>query len=72
MKNLMKAPMSSTTDSWPSKNPCVKERLEGKLRLALDHLLARGFRLDIRGLRRNRDGQLSWETKVSVGSQCKL
>lgn len=27
MKNLMKAPMRRTTDSWPSKNPCVKERL---------------------------------------------
>lgn len=35
MKNLMKAPMRSTTDSWPSKNPWVKERLEGKLKLAI-------------------------------------
>lgn len=29
MKNLMKAPIRSTTESWPSKNPCVKDRLEG-------------------------------------------
>jgi hypothetical protein len=27
MKNLMKAPISSTTDSWPNKNPCVNDRL---------------------------------------------
>lgn len=27
MKNLMKAPINSTTDSWPSRKPCVKERL---------------------------------------------
>lgn len=27
MKNLIKAPISSTTDSWPTRRPCVKERL---------------------------------------------
>lgn len=28
MKNLMKAPIRITTDSCPSRNPCVNERLE--------------------------------------------
>lgn len=27
MKNLMKAPMRITTESWPSRRPWVKERL---------------------------------------------
>lgn len=27
MKNLMKAPINSTTESCPSRKPCVKERL---------------------------------------------
>lgn len=27
MKNLMKAPMMITIESWPSKRPCVNERL---------------------------------------------
>ena len=27
MKNLMKAPISITTDSWPRSRPCVKESL---------------------------------------------
>ena len=27
MKNLMNAPMSMTTDNWPSKKPSVKESL---------------------------------------------
>lgn len=31
MKNLMKAPISRTTDSWPTRRPCVKERLYQKL-----------------------------------------
>ena len=28
MKNLIKAPMSTTTESWPSRKPWVKDRLE--------------------------------------------
>lgn len=28
MKNLMKAPMRITTESWPRRKPSVKERLE--------------------------------------------
>ena len=28
MKNLMKAPMRRTTDSWPRRKPCVKDRLD--------------------------------------------
>lgn len=27
MKNLMKQPINMTTESWPRRNPCVKERL---------------------------------------------
>ncbi len=29
MKNLMNAPMRITTESWPRRRPCVKERLGG-------------------------------------------
>lgn len=28
MKNLMKAPMRMTIESWPKRRPCVKESLE--------------------------------------------
>jgi hypothetical protein len=28
MKNLMKAPMRITMESWPSRRPCVKESLQ--------------------------------------------
>lgn len=27
MKNLIKAPMNITTDNWPKRKPCVKEKL---------------------------------------------
>lgn len=27
MKNLMKQPIKITTESWPSRKPCVNERL---------------------------------------------
>lgn len=27
MKNLMKAPIRRTTESWPTNSPCVNERL---------------------------------------------
>ena len=27
MKNLMKQPIKMTTESWPSRKPCVNERL---------------------------------------------
>ena len=27
MKNLMKQPIRMTTESWPSRKPCVNERL---------------------------------------------
>lgn len=37
MKNLMKAPRRITTESWPRRRPCVKERLEG-----LEQLLHEG------------------------------
>lgn len=29
IKNLMNAPISTTTDSWPRRKPWVKERLDG-------------------------------------------
>jgi hypothetical protein len=34
MKNLMKAPMRMTTESWPRSRPCVKERLLCYIRTA--------------------------------------
>lgn len=65
MKNLMKAPISKTTDSWPRRKPCVKDRLHQVSNLnPTPHVQDR-----VRGLRRDWRG-LIWQLLASLS--CKV
>lgn len=56
MKNLMKAPMRMTTESWPRSRPCVKERLLCCIRTATCPWRGRPLLTRIQPLREGQQG----------------
>jgi hypothetical protein len=76
MKNLMKAPMRMTTESWPRSRPCVKERLLCYIRTAscsmvrTSHYLRR-FNLCERGSKGRHGGMIISSCLLEAWSEIK-